>query len=75
MKVQWQVNYLDGIAIGLEQDIYDYDMVRDHLKNIIVKHYDELYASGLYKSAGHSDTDFRHLQTLALRFKSQYSSR
>ena len=34
-------NYLDSIAVGVEQKLYIEELVRDHLKSIVIKHVDD----------------------------------
>lgn len=47
------LNYLDGLAIGIEQQLYVEDLVRGHLELIVMKCVDEFLATGIVSSEGY----------------------
>ncbi len=59
------LNYLDTIAIGIDQKIYDENLARDHTE-AIVKHYSERYLTeAAAKDVGFSLNDYRGVCELA----------
>ncbi len=64
------LNYLEGIAIGLEQNFYNERVVRDHLEPIMRAHYQEFLVD-FGPRAGMDAHDFNRLRSLINRWDGQ----
>jgi hypothetical protein len=62
------LNYLDGIAIGVNQGIYSEEIVWDNLHAVIQNHMKQYVYSGLLAKAGYSVDDYKQLVDLANRW-------
>jgi hypothetical protein len=61
-------NYLDTVAIGLDQSIYIEDMARDHLESIVTGHVNQYFDSGIFKAAGLDEKEMKCLLKLRNRW-------
>lgn len=72
------LNYLDGLAIGIAQGIYENTIVHDHMRFIIRSHYKKLMQPhGLLKKFGLDEDQFANFKTLAesyLKTDTQYKT-
>lgn len=72
------LNYLDGIAIGLDQGVYDEDIVKDHMQYIFKLHVSQYLSSReVAKSYGLEIDHFTHLVSLDAKWrhvKTSYNS-
>ena len=64
LQVSTLLNYLDGIAIGIEQGIYIEDLVRDHLEGICKKHVHEYLADDITRRMEVDRRDYSRLVSL-----------
>lgn len=65
------LNYLDGVAIGIEQGLYIDKLAKDHLKEIVEKHVAEyLENQKLMKQIGSKVANFHRLAAMAKRWSS-----
>lgn len=58
------LNFLDAIAIGIDQKLYVEDLAYNHLHAIVAKHIRELIDSGVAEKAGCSKENYATLLTL-----------
>jgi hypothetical protein len=58
------LNYLEGIAIGVEQGFYNKAIVRDHLEDIMRDHVDEFLAPALAQASDWRKEDYGRLSKL-----------
>jgi hypothetical protein len=63
------LNYLDSLAIGIEQEVYDPDMIEDHMKSIILTHCHEWLRADMLERLDLKATDFLHLGRLQKRYE------
>jgi hypothetical protein len=66
------LNYLDSIAIGIDQNVYVEKMVRDHLESILTGYVSQLLEPELAKSLEFNAADFSHLVALNKRWIVSY---
>jgi hypothetical protein len=65
-------NYLDSIAVGIEQGLYIESLVKDHLQSIVVKHVDDyLKDSETAATVGLRRSDYDSLTRLATKWESR----
>jgi hypothetical protein len=64
-------NYLEALAIGIEQGLYIDDLARDHMEDIIKGHMDEILTSEEMEKLGLGRDDFRCLFKLRKRWDSE----
>ncbi|MBX9758814.1 MAG: DUF4760 domain-containing protein [Beijerinckiaceae bacterium] len=63
------LNYLDGVAIGIEQGLYIESLAKDHLKEIVEKHVSEyLENQTLLKQIGTNPANFHRLIGMSKRW-------
>jgi hypothetical protein len=62
------LNYLDAIAIGIEQGLYIEELAWDHLETIVRWHVASLVDSGVMQGAGLERDDFRRLLDMRVRW-------
>jgi hypothetical protein len=58
------LNFLESIAIGVEQGLYDKDLVKDYMQPIMRRHVAELIESGIAKAISAGPNDFKALEKL-----------
>jgi len=58
------MNYLEGIAIGVQQGFYNDAIVRDHLEDIMRDHVSEFLAPAVVQAAGWGSNEYGRLTTL-----------
>jgi hypothetical protein len=58
------MNYFEGIAIGLKQDIYIEEMVRDYMEPVFRSHIDEIVKEKIFEKIGADIDDFEHICAL-----------
>lgn len=64
------LNYLDSIAVGVEQGLYIESLARDHLKAIVIKHTDDyLRDESVARKIGLNPANFTTLTAMASRWK------
>lgn len=64
------LNYLDSIAVGIEQGLYIESLARDHLKAIVIKHTDDyLRDESVARKIGLNPANFSTLTAMATRWK------
>src|SRR5271154_3111276 len=63
------LNYLETIAIGIKQQMYIADMVRDFMEPIVASHIDEIRNSQMIQKIGLETDDFGHIFELAESWK------
>jgi hypothetical protein len=63
------MNYFESIAIGLQQDIYIAEMVRDYMESIVRSHIDEIEKEKIFDKIGSDPDDFEHICALNKRWK------
>ena len=69
------LNYLDQIAIGIDQKVYDEDMIRDHMEPIFA-HYRKMYLNNELMSAlGKDVDDYKSLYRMTDRWNSRSFAR
>lgn len=68
------LNYLDGIAVGVQQGFYDEKIVRAHLEPVIRAHVEEYFSGGLPEKYGYEPTAWCELAWLLERWDSQPTS-
>jgi hypothetical protein len=52
------LNYLESIAIGIEQGLYDENLVREYMEPIFVGCVEEYISSGVLQALDYAPTDF-----------------
>jgi hypothetical protein len=62
------LNILDAIAIGIRQDLYDEDLMRDHLESIVRAHFEEYCGANAQVIEGVDPNDFASLRALCERW-------
>jgi len=63
------LNYLDGVAIGIEQGLYIESLAKDHLREIVAKHVSEyLENPDLMKQIGTQPSNFHRLLAMYRRW-------
>ena len=66
------LNYLDSIAIGIEQGLYIEELSKDHLNEILQRHVDEFLRNPeIPKKAGFDVQDYIRLKSLADRWQTR----
>jgi hypothetical protein len=68
MEMITLLNFLDAIAIGIEQDLYIEDLARKHLKSIVQRQTEQLIDSGILEKAGIRKDAFQSLLRLRDRW-------
>jgi hypothetical protein len=58
------LNFLDAIAIGIQQDLYIEELAYDHLEGIIKTHVSDLIDSGITDAAGCPRVQWQRLMDL-----------
>jgi len=64
LEITIVMNYLEGMAIGIEQGMYDPRIVRDHLEPIIRDHVKEFLDRDMVKRLEMESDDFSRLKRL-----------
>jgi hypothetical protein len=59
------LNYLDSLAIGFQQKLYDEDLAKDHMAPIVRLYRNQYLDTVLLKSMGIDPADYHCLITLA----------
>jgi hypothetical protein len=62
------LNYLDTIAIGVQQKLYDENLAYDHTNAIVQKWYNDFLNCGTAKAVGVDSRDYDHLYKWAARW-------
>ena len=55
------MNYLETIAIGVKQEMFIADMVRDFMEHIARFHVDEMRSGGFFEKIGVNPNGFEHI--------------
>lgn len=63
------MNYFESIAIGLHQDIFIVEMVRDYMEPIFRSHIEEIEKEKLFEKIGSNPNDFEYICALNDRWK------
>lgn len=63
------MNYFESIAIGLHQDIFIAEMVRDYMEPIFRSHIEEIEKEKLFEKIGSNPNDFEHICALNSSWK------
>jgi hypothetical protein len=62
------LNYLDAIAIGIDQDLYIEELAKDHLEHVVRRTVAHYIDSGMAARAGLDPTNYHRLQALAVKW-------
>ena len=73
IDVSTVLNYLDGIAIGIEQELYIEDLARDHLEPIVRDHVNEYLDPVMAKKLDFDPRGFMRLIRLARAWDDEYT--
>lgn len=68
LDIQTVLNFLDAIAIGISQKLYDEALSREHLQAIVAKQVAELIDSGALEKTGATRDNYRHLLAMHTRW-------
>jgi hypothetical protein len=64
MDIVAVMNYFESIAIGLHQEIFIAEMVRDYMEPIFRSHIEEIEREKLFEKIGADPKDFEHICAL-----------
>jgi hypothetical protein len=67
------LNYLDSIAIGIQQGLYDEELARDHTETIVKHYYDRYLTDAGAKKAGTLQKDYGRLCAMAQEWSKTHS--
>jgi hypothetical protein len=63
------MNYLETIAIGVKQEMFIAEMVRDFMEHIAVFHVDEMREGAIFEKIGVKPSGFEHIIELTNEWK------
>ena len=63
------MNYFESIAIGLHQEIFIVEMVRDYMESIFRSHIEEIEREKIFEKIGSDPNDFEHICALNSSWK------
>jgi hypothetical protein len=62
------LNYLDGLAIGIEQGLYLEDLIKDHMEAIVQAHVDEMLSNSYVEAVGINKVHYASLTRLSTKW-------